>query len=109
VLGFLTAAGGEHSRRGGRDQAVGHDTIFGALLAGDRRSTGSIERIPFFRPLAWLGAGLALVLGSLSLHTITMQGRMSETATRVTVIGTALAMALLAPPDQARAAVALAT
>jgi 4-amino-4-deoxy-L-arabinose transferase-like glycosyltransferase len=74
--------------------------IFGALLAAiGAARLDSIERIPFFRPLAWLGAGLALFVGVGYLsYTITMQGRMSETATRVTVIGmAALAMALLAP------------
>jgi len=74
--------------------------IFGSLLAAiGAAGLDAIARIPFFRPLAWLGAGLALVVGVGYLsYTITMQGRMSETATRVTVIGVvALVMALLAP------------
>lgn len=101
LLGFLTAplAASILVEEGAirRSAAI---LIFGALLAAiGAARLDAIERIPFFRPLAWLGAALALVVGIGYLsYTITMQGRMSETATRVTVIGVAaLAMALLAP------------
>jgi 4-amino-4-deoxy-L-arabinose transferase-like glycosyltransferase len=72
--------------------------IFGALLmAIGAARLNAIERIPFFRPMAWLGGGVALLvgLGYLS-YTLAMQGRISETATRVAVIGVVLiAMAAL--------------
>lgn len=101
LLGFLTAplAASVLVEEGAIRRATAM-LPFGALLAalGAARIDG-IARIPLFRPLAVLGGGAALAvgLGYLS-YTIAVQGRMSETATRVTVIGLiALSMAALAP------------
>jgi hypothetical protein len=63
---------------------------FGALLAtlGAAR-IDEIKRMPLFRLLAAVGGGAALLvgLGYLSYTISTQGGRISETATRVTVIG----------------------
>lgn len=100
LLGFLTAplAASVLVEEGAIRRATAM-LPFGALLAAlGAARLDAIARIPLFRPLAALGGGVGLLvgLGYLS-YTITAQGRMSETATRVTVIGLiALAMAALA-------------
>ena len=100
LLGFLTAplAASVLVEEGAIRRATAM-LPFGALLAAlGAARLDAIARIPWFRPLAALGggAGLLVGLGYLS-YTITVQGRLSETATRVTVIGlVALAMAALA-------------
>lgn len=71
--------------------------VFGALIAAiGAARLDAMEKILFFRPLAWLGAAAALLvgLGYLSF-TLVVQGRMSETATRVSVIGVVLVMMAL--------------
>jgi 4-amino-4-deoxy-L-arabinose transferase-like glycosyltransferase len=75
--------------------------VFGALLAAiGAARLDAIERIRFFRPLVWLAAGAALLvgLGYLSF-TLAVQGRISETATRVSVIGVALVVVALLSSD----------
>ena len=62
---------------------------FGALLAGlGAAQLGRIARVPFFRPLALTVAGIGVTAGVMVMaRTAMTQGRMSETATRVIVIG----------------------
>lgn len=99
LMGFLTAPlAASILVEEGAIRRAGALLIFGALLmAIGAARLDTIARIPFFRILMSFGGGVALAvgLGYLS-YTIAMQGRMSETATRVTVIGVvALAMAAL--------------
>jgi len=100
LLGFLTAplAASILVEEGAIRRAAAL-LIFGALLAAlGAALLDSIAKIPFFRALATLGGGAALLVGGGYLaYTIATQGRMSETGTRVAVIGViALAMAALA-------------
>jgi hypothetical protein len=101
LLGFLTAplAASILVEEGAIRRATAM-LIFGALLAAiGAARIDAIERILFFRWIAFAAAAAALLagLGYLSF-TMAMQGRISETATRVTVIGAiALVMAALAP------------
>jgi len=100
LLGFLTAplAASVLVEEGALRRATAL-LPFGALLAAlGAERIDSIKRIPWFKAVATIGGGAALAVGLAYLaYTISMQGRMSETATRVTVIGViALVMAMLA-------------
>jgi 4-amino-4-deoxy-L-arabinose transferase-like glycosyltransferase len=100
LLGFLTAplAASVLVEEGALRRAAAL-MPFGALLAAlGAARIDAIKRIPLFRVAAAVGGGAALLVGLAYLaYTISTQGRISETATRVTVIGIiALVMAALA-------------
>lgn len=100
LLGFLTAplAASILVEEGAIRRATAM-LPFGALLAAvGAARLAAIRRLPLFRPLMTIGGGAALLVGiSYLSYTLGWQGRVSETATRVTVIGVvALAMAALA-------------
>jgi 4-amino-4-deoxy-L-arabinose transferase-like glycosyltransferase len=100
LLGFLTAplAASVLVEEGAIRRAAAL-LIFGALLMAIGAAwLNQVERIRHFRPLALLAGSAALLVGvGYQAYTIAIQHRVSETATRVTVIAIVLfAMAALA-------------
>ena len=90
LLGFLLAplAAAILQDEGAIRRATGM-LPFGALLAGlGAAQIGRVARIPFFKPLALTIAGVAVTAGVVVMaRTALTQGRLSETAVRVMVIG----------------------